>query len=195
MVWNRLALEVITHESHGQPGSLLIISTQCDGLVNHPRVTFEKRMTKRIRKKSLSELDSSSLTVMVLSPEEKQALAQGIVLFNARKFWEAHEVWESIWQNHPEDARFFIQALIQLAAAYHQFRRKIYRGFVIHIRRAHERLELFPATFLGIDVAILRGTIKETLETLDVNDSLETTDFFGIKIPKITNLPSQNGSG
>ena len=152
-------------------------------------------MTKRIRKKSLSELDLTSLTAMVLSSEEKQALAQGIILFNAQKFWKAHEVWESIWQNHPEDARFFIQALIQLAAAYHQLERKIYRGFVIHIRRAQERLELFPATFLGIHVNVLRGAVKKTIDTLDASDKLENTDFFGIEIPKITSLPSQNGSG
>jgi len=152
-------------------------------------------MIKRIRKKSLSELDRSSLTAMVLSPEEKHALARGITLFNSRRFWEAHEVWEGIWQNHPEDGRFFIQALIQLAAAYHQLLRKIYRGFVIHIRRAQERLELFPATFLGVDVDVLREIIKKTMETLDAKDNLEKTDFSRIEIPKITNLPSQSESG
>jgi hypothetical protein len=152
-------------------------------------------MIKRIRKKALSELDRSSLAALVLSAVEQQELLRGIVLFNTHKFWEAHEVWEGIWQNHPEDGRFFIQALIQLAAAYHQLRRKIYRGFVIHIRRAQERLELFPATFLGIDVAVLRGTIKGTIEFLDANENLAETDFSGIEIPPITTLPSQSESG
>lgn len=152
-------------------------------------------MIKRIRKKSLSELDRASLAAMVLSPEEKQALARGITLFNSRRFWEAHEVWEGIWQNHPEDGRFFIQALIQLAAAYHQLLRKIYRGFVIHMQRARERLELFPATFLGIDVDVLLATIDRTLEAINANDNLEEVDFSRIEIPQITNLPSQNEPG
>jgi predicted metal-dependent hydrolase len=152
-------------------------------------------MTKRIRKKSLSELDRTSLTALVLSADEKQDLLRGIELFNAHKFWEAHEVWEGIWQNHPEDGRFFIQALIQLAAAYHQLRRKIYRGFIIHIQRAHERLELFPGAFLGMDVEVLRGTIKRTIEFLGANKNLEGTDFSRIEIPQITNLPSQSESG
>jgi predicted metal-dependent hydrolase len=152
-------------------------------------------MTKRIRKKSLSELDRTSLTAMVLSTEEKQALERGITLFNSRRFWEAHEVWEGIWQNHPEDGRFFIQALIQLAAGYHQLLRRIYRGFVIHMRRARERLELFPATFLGIDVDALLTTINRTLEAVNANDSLEEVDFSRIEIPRIANLPSQNESG
>jgi uncharacterized protein len=152
-------------------------------------------MIKRIRKKSLSELDRASLAAIVLSPEEKQDFARGITLFNSRRFWEAHEVWEGIWQNHPEDGRFFIQALIQLAAAYHQLRRKIYRGFVIHMRRARERLELFPATFLGIDVNVLLATIDRTLEAVNANDNLDEIDFSRIEIPQITNLPSQNESG
>jgi DUF309 family protein family protein len=152
-------------------------------------------MIKRIRKKSLSELDRASLAAIVLSPEEKQDFARGITLFNSRRFWEAHEVWEGIWQNHAEDGRFFIQALIQLAAAYHQLLRKIYRGFVIHMRRARERLELFPATFLGIDVNVLLATIDRTLEAGNANDNLEEVDFSRIEIPQITNLPSQSESG
>ena len=152
-------------------------------------------MIKRIRKKSLSELDRASLAAIVLSPEEKQDFARGITLFNSRRFWEAHEVWEGIWQNHPEDGRFFIQALIQLAAAYHQLLRKIYRGFVIHMRRARERLELFPATFLGIDVNDLLASIDRSLEAVNANDNLEGFDFSSIEFPQITNLPFQNESG
>jgi hypothetical protein len=30
------------------------------------------------------------------------------------KVWEAHEAWEEIWMNHPEDGRFY-PGLIQLA--------------------------------------------------------------------------------
>jgi len=134
------------------------------------------------------------LTAFVLSPDEKQDLARGIALFNAQEFWEAHEVWEGIWQNHPEDGRFFIQALIQLAAAYHQLRRNIYRGFVIHIGRARERLELFPATFLGIDVEGLLVAISVAMEILGSRDNLADIDFSKIETPKITNLPSQTES-
>jgi predicted metal-dependent hydrolase len=152
-------------------------------------------MIKKIRKKSLSELDLSSLTEIALSPEDEQDFARGIILFNSRKFWEAHEVWEGIWQRHPEDGRFFIQALIQLAAAYHQLLRKIYRGFAIHIRRAQERLRLFPAMFLGIDAGALLLTINQSIEALDAKENLDDVDFSKIKIPQITIPPSQSESG
>jgi uncharacterized protein len=153
------------------------------------------RTIKRIRKKSLSELDLGSLTEIELSPEDKQDLARGVELFNARKFWEAHEAWEGIWQRHPEDARFFVQALIQLAAAYHQLVRGVYRGFVIHLLRARERLALFPEVFLGIDAGALMATVCKSLEVTEDKKNLKDLDFPSIEIPQITSLPSQKESG
>lgn len=143
------------------------------------------RLPGRIRKKSLSQLDLSTITQIALSPDEERHFACGIALFNSRKFWEAHEAWEEIWQHHPEDGRFFIQGLIQLAAAYHQLLRKIYRGFVIHIKRARERLVLFPNTFLGINVAALLETLNGSVKVIDGNENLTEADFSGMEIPRI----------
>jgi predicted metal-dependent hydrolase len=149
----------------------------------------------RIRKKSLQELDLDSLTEIRLSSEDEHNLAKGIELFNCGRFWEAHEAWEEIWQRHPEDARFFIQALIQLAAAYHQLLRKVHRGFLIHIRRARERLALFPDIFLGIDVGTLRAAVNQTVGTLDTQKNSEEMNFSQIEIPRITSLPSRHEPG
>jgi len=63
------------------------------------------------------------------------------------------------------------------------------------MRRARERLELFPATFLGIDVDVLLATVNRTLETVNASDKLEKVDFSRIEIPQITSLPSQSESG
>lgn len=111
--------------------------------------------------------------------------AEGVVLFNTKKFWEAHEAWEEIWQSHPEDGRFFIQGLIQLAAAYHQLQRKIYRGFAIHLERAQERLVLFPDTFLGIDVKALREAVDPWLQQISKQDRSAEENFSGARAPKI----------
>ena len=115
-------------------------------------------------------------------------------MFNSRKFWDAHEAWEGIWQRHPEDARFFIQGLIQLAAAYHQLLRQIHRGFLIHLRRARERLLLFPEDFLGIDVGALLASIGSSLEAVNTKGNLKDVDLSRIEIPQITSLPSQSES-
>ena len=141
--------------------------------------------SRPIRKKSLSELDLSTLTHFVLTAQDRTDFHRGVRLFNQARFWEAHEAWEAVWLRHPEDGRFFIQGLIQLAAAYHQLRRRIYRGFLIHLRRAQERLVLFPDLFLGIDVAHLRQAIHQALPPGDSKKSEDEADYSRIVPPKI----------
>ena len=114
-----------------------------------PNDSWCPRCRSRIPKKPLSSIDLTALTPFDLTTDEELHLEHGIALFNSGKFWEAHEAWEEIWMNHPEDGRFFIQGLIQLAAAYHQLGKKVYRGVVIHLKQAQERLKLFPSDFLG----------------------------------------------
>lgn len=143
-----------------------------------------------IRKKPLSELDLSTLTHFVLTARDRKDFHRGILLFNQARFWEAHEAWEAVWLRHPEDGRFFIQGLIQLAAAYHQLRRKIYRGFLIHLRRARERLALFPDTFLSVDVAGLRRAIDEALRRTGPEEGAACIDYSGIVPPKIRTTQS-----
>ena len=138
-----------------------------------------------IRKKSLSELDLSTLTHFVLTAQDRKDFHRGIRLFNQSRFWEAHEAWEAVWLRHPEDGRFFIQGLIQLAAAYHQLRRRIYRGFLIHLRRSRERLALFPDLFLGIDVAGLRKEIRRALPPTISKESEDSADYSRIVSPRI----------
>jgi predicted metal-dependent hydrolase len=112
-------------------------------------------------------------------------LDHGIALFNSGKFWEAHEAWEEIWMNHPEDGRFFIQGLIQLAAAYHQLQKKVYRGVVIHLKQAQERLKLFPSDFLGIDVSPILEVIDDSLAAIEARPSLVEVDWAALEVVRI----------
>ena len=87
--------------------------------------------------------------------------------------------------NHPEDGRFFIQGLIQLAAAYHQLGKKVYRGVVIHLRQAQERLKLFPSDFLGIDVPPILEVIDDSLAAIESRPSLADVDWETLQIATI----------
>lgn len=142
-------------------------------------------MSRRIPKKPLSSIDLTALTPFELTAEEEAHLEHGIALFNAGKFWEAHEAWEEIWKNHPEDGRFFIQGLIQLAAAYHQLGKKVYRGVLIHLKQAQERLKLFPSDYLGIDVPLILQIIDDSLAAIEARPSLGEVDWAALKIARI----------
>jgi predicted metal-dependent hydrolase len=142
-------------------------------------------LSHRIPKRPLSSIDLTGLVPFDLTTAEEAHLAHGIALFNSGKFWEAHEAWEKIWMNHPEDGRFFIQGLIQLAAAYHQLGREVYRGAVIHLKQAQERLKLFPSDFLGIDVSPMLAVIDDSLAAIESRPSFADVDWERLQIVKI----------
>ena len=48
-------------------------------------------------------------------------LKQGIEHFNRREFFSAHEVWEQFYQSTDVDNKPFVEALVQLAAAFRLF--------------------------------------------------------------------------
>ena len=142
-------------------------------------------LSRRIPKKPLSSIDLTALTPFDLTTDEDSHLEHGIALFNSGKFWHAHEAWEEIWMNHPEDGRFFIQGLIQLAAAYHQLGKKVYRGVVIHLKQAKDRLKLFPSDFLGIDVSPILEVIDDSLAAIESRPSFADVDWEALQVARI----------
>ncbi len=45
------------------------------------------------------------------------AVERGRALFNAGRYFEAHEVWEEVWLRERGEGRLLLQGLIQIAAA------------------------------------------------------------------------------
>ncbi len=90
----------------------------------------------------------------------------GIDLFNAGFFWEAHEVWEGLWQAAGRTGLMadFLKGLIKLAAAGVKRRQGVTPGVEGHARRAAEVFER-PAQrqqshCLGLDVDWLSRTAR-----------------------------------
>jgi hypothetical protein len=67
-------------------------------------------------------------------------LQRGVSLFNAGYYWEAHEVWESLWHFHGRRgaAAETLKGLIKLAAAGVKVREGQEHGVRTHARRAAE---------------------------------------------------------
>jgi predicted metal-dependent hydrolase len=79
------------------------------------------------------------------------SLARGVELFNAGRFWEAHEAWEELWLKESGDEKQFLQGLIQLAAAYHHVQRGTFPGAVRLFEAALRRLAPFAPDHDGVD--------------------------------------------
>ena len=111
--------------------------------------------------KRLRQVDLSALTRPELTTATRDDFHEGIELFNAGEFWEAHETWERVWLHDQTSGRVFFQGLIQVAAGMHQVRRGIYHGADKHIRNAIWKLKPFQPDCLGVDVSALLQAVQE----------------------------------
>ena len=78
------------------------------------------------------------------------ALAEGLRCYRSAEYFEAHEHWESVWLRLDEPEKSFLQALIQVTAAFHHYYRGNRVGAASLLGRALRRLEVSPAQYEGI---------------------------------------------
>jgi predicted metal-dependent hydrolase len=109
----------------------------------------------------------------------------GIQHLNARRFFAAHEAWETCWKQAKGtgEAEFF-KGLSQLGAGYTHYLRGNQHGAATLLRRGAGRLETYSSPHRGIDVAALAALARAQA------DEVETAQIAGrpsppLRFPKI----------
>ncbi|HXG13323.1 MAG TPA: DUF309 domain-containing protein [Gemmataceae bacterium] len=77
----------------------------------------------------------------------------GILFFNRRDFFAAHEVWEDLWAESAGPDRRFYQGLIQAAVALFHFVNGNLGGAVKLYRSSRAYMEPYGSPYLGLDTA------------------------------------------
>jgi len=78
----------------------------------------------------------------------------GVLLFNRHEYFEAHEVWESLWLDaNIGDNRRFVQGLIQAAVALYHFGNGNLRGALKLYKSGRDYMAVYPSPHLGLDGA------------------------------------------
>jgi len=77
----------------------------------------------------------------------------GILLFNRRDFFEAHEVWENLWMDSAMPEKKFYQGLIQAAVGLLHFGNGNVRGAAKLYASSRAYMEPFGSPYLGLDNA------------------------------------------
>ncbi|HVU47825.1 MAG TPA: DUF309 domain-containing protein [Terracidiphilus sp.] len=98
------------------------------------------------------------------------ALAEGLRCYESGKYFEAHEHWEGVWLKCLEPEKTFLQALIQVTAAFHHLERGNRAGTASLLRASLGRLEKFPLAYGDVDVEQLRASIRAWLAALNSAD-------------------------
>lgn len=87
-------------------------------------------------------------------------LEEGVALFNAGAFHEAHEVWEEAWLHEQGPRRLLLQGLILVAAGWFKREAGNPHGPPRLFSRALERLGSLPPVCEGVDVVVLRRQVE-----------------------------------
>ena len=91
---------------------------------------------------------------------------RGLEEFRAGRFFDAHEEWETLWLESEGDAKLFLQALIQIAAAcYHLTRGNVAPGTRL-LSLAERKLAPFGDAYAGIRLDLLRRGITTAQDQL-----------------------------
>src|SRR6202042_3887078 len=95
------------------------------------------------------------------SSEKEEKFERGLRHFNAREFFEAHEVWEEVWLTEGEPEKTFLQGIIQIAAAFHHYRRGNTDGAETLLAAGIVKLSRFPKVHRGLNIEELRSSAKQ----------------------------------
>lgn len=115
------------------------------------------------------------------APSYEPRYLAGILFFNRRDFFEAHEVWEDLWHVSFPPERRFIQSLIQAAVALFHFGNGNVRGAGRLYQSSKDYAQPYLPTYLGMDVAGFWRRMDEcfagmapgtTVEKVELNDAL-----------------------
>lgn len=98
------------------------------------------------------------------------SLAEGLECYRTRQFFEAHEHWESVWLTLREPEKSFLQALIQISAAFHHLGRGNRIGAISLLTRSLRRVDLCSSPFCCLDVELLREQTRKWLRAIEAGE-------------------------
>lgn len=93
--------------------------------------------------------------------------SEGVRLFNAGRYFEAHDVFEAIWLGKVGDERSFYQGLIQVAVGCYKLRGRNLGGARSQLRRGIDKLERTRHLVVPIDTERLLAGARIMLARLE----------------------------
>lgn len=109
-------------------------------------------------------------------------LGQGIARFNAREFFECHEVLEDVWLVESGPRKRFLQAIIHFAVAFYHEGRENRLGALRQLRKAIAKLAPYLPVYEDVDTSRLFDEGLRCLAALEQGARLTDIPFIH-KVP------------
>ena len=113
-------------------------------------------------------------------------------MFNAREYFETHEVWEDVWRAAAPGERDFYQGMIHLTVSLYQAGRANWKAAHSQLERARKRLAPFEPQFRGLPVRALR---ESTAAAVDGIEAGRAPRFPRISLPAAASPESHREPG
>jgi uncharacterized protein len=98
--------------------------------------------------------------------DEAALFREGVELFNAGEWFEAHEVWEDAWHLASGERKRFYQGLIQCAVTLEHARRGNPRGVRSVMKTAVPKFDGLPDVYMGVYVPKLIAELKACVQAI-----------------------------
>ncbi len=91
------------------------------------------------------------------------AAIKGMELFNAGKYWLAHEELEQAWKEETGSIRELYRAILQVAVVYLHITRANYNGAIKVYERVQKWIKPWPDICRGIEIGQLRQDLEAVI--------------------------------
>lgn len=96
---------------------------------------------------------------------KEQLIAEARGYFNDERYWEAHEVLESVWRTLAGQEKLFVQGLILVCAAFVHHEKDEATIALGVLQRAARQLDYPTMSYFGVNNSHLRSAVKNILES------------------------------
>ena len=104
--------------------------------------------------------------------EKRKAISEGVFYFNNERFWECHEILESVWKNCDGNEKFLVQGLILVAAGLVHYQKDEDSICISIFNRALEKLENSNGQYYNIDIDKIKKTLNKIINSKNVSSFL-----------------------
>jgi len=119
----------------------------------------------------------NAITEEELPSDPERLLDIGIEHFNAHRFFQAHETWETAWHPSPDDERDFWQGLTQLAVGYTHYQRGNPKGSVTLLRRGARKIAAYGDVYKRVPVGALAAAARASAASIEQAGTTASIDF------------------
>lgn len=94
-------------------------------------------------------------------------ISEGIQQFNNCRFFEAHDFFESMWNNASSEDRLFFQGLVQIAVGSYHLANNNRKGTISQFNKGLEKLKKYRPEYYKINISSLIYSINTILHIIE----------------------------